>query len=258
MKKKPTIRQMIRQKVFHCGKQNRKSEFIEVDIFHYSDTTKRIRKAKEVLSPPKQQNLNDKNARRYLGLLIKSNFTENDYHQTLTYGDNKPATIEDAEKEVKKFLRRLKRRYEKADQKLKYIYITEFGKKGAVHHHVLLPGTISRDEVEECWPFGYANVRKIKLNERGMEQLVNYLQKDPAGKKRWKSSKRLIRPWVSTSDDKYSKRKIEKLATLPTDCEEVREYWERQFPDYILYECQHCFNQVTAQWSIYLKMRLRR
>ncbi len=255
MKRKPSIR----QKVYHCRKQNRKSDFIEVDIFHYTETSRRIRKAKEIVTPPKQQNLNDKNARRYFGLLVKSNFTENDIHQTLTYdSEHKPESIEAAEHEVAKYLRRLKRRYEKAGQKLKYIFVTEFGSRGKVHHHVLLPGTISREEIESCWTLGFANARKIQMNQRGMEQLVNYLQKAAAGKKRWKSSKGLIRPWVTVSDDKYSKRKIEKLAIMPPDCEAVQEYWERQFPDYILYECQHCFNQVTAQWSIYLKMRRRR
>jgi len=45
---------------------------------------------------------------------------------------------------------------------------------------------------------------------------------------------------------------------MPPDCEEVKTFWERKFPDYVLYECQNYFNKETARWSIYLKMRLRR
>ena len=91
MKNKP----FIRQKVIHCGKQNRKTEYIEVDIFPYQETGRRKRKRKETISPPKQQNLNDKNARRYLVQLIKSNFGNDDIHLVLTYRtDTEPKDIE--------------------------------------------------------------------------------------------------------------------------------------------------------------------
>ena len=143
---------------------------------------------------------------------------------------------------------------------MEYIFITEQGaKNGGIHHHILVKNVgIARDELELRWhKLGNANSKKIRENNNGIEQLANYLQKEPAGKKRWKNSKGLIRPWLSVSDDKYSRRKIDKLAKMPPDCEAVREHWERQFPGYVLYECQHYFNQVTAKWSIYLKMRLR-
>lgn len=259
MKQKP----FIRQKAYHCGPMNKKSEYIEVDVFEHIETTRRARKKKELLSPPKQQNLNDKNARRYFSLLVKSNYTAGDYIVLLTYEDD-PDTIEAAEHRVELFLRRLRTIYKKAGiEKVDYIFVTEIGKRGKkIHHHVLLKNVgVSRDAIEDCWTRkeqGFANCRKIQANEKGIEQLASYLQKEPAGKKRWKNSKGLVRPWLSVSDDKYSRRKIDKLAQMPSDCETVREHWERQFPGYMLYECQHYFNQVTAQWSIYLKMRLRR
>ena len=259
MKQKP----VIRQKTYHCGPINKKSEYIEVDVFEYTETTRRARRKRELLSPPKQQNLNDKNARRYFSLLVKSNYAAGDYIVLLTYEDN-PESIEAAEHRVELFLRRLRTIYKKAGiEKVDYIFVTEIGKRGKkIHHHVLLKNVgISRDVIEDCWTRkeqGFANCRKIQANEKGIEQLASYLQKEPAGKKRWKNSKGLVRPWLSVSDDKYSRRKIDKLAQMPPDCEAVRDHWERQFSGYVLYECQHAFNQVTAQWSIYLKMRLRR
>ena len=102
------------------------------------------------------------------------------------------------------------------------------------------------------------HARRLQENEKGIEQLANYLQKESAGKKRWKSSQGLVRPWVTTSDDKYSRRMIDKMANMPPDCEAVKTFWERKFSDYVLYECQNYFNKETARWSIYLKMRLRR
>ena len=256
MKQKP----FIRQKVIHCGKQNRKTDYIEVDIFPYTETDRRRRKRKENLSPPKQQNLNDKNARRYLGQLIKSNFEKDDLHLLLSYDrKNMPATIEEAEHYVQLYLRRLKTRYKKAGLKLQYVFVTEQGKRnGRIHHHVLIKRGIDRDEIEKCWKLGFADARRLQENERGIEQIANYLQKESAGKKRWKSSQGLIRPWVTTSDDKYSRRMIDKMANMPPDCEEVKTFWDRKFPDYVLYECQNYFNKETARWSIYLKMRLRR
>lgn len=258
MKQKP----FIRQKIYHCGKQNRKSKNIEVDIFEHVETTKRNKRKREKLTSPKQQNLNDKNARRYFALLVKSNFGDGDIYLTLTYdNETRPETIAEAEHEVKKYIDRLKTLYKKHGiKKVEYIFVTEQGaKNGGIHHHILLKNVgIARDELELKWhKLGNANSKKIRENNNGIEQLANYLQKEPAGKKRWKNSHDLIRPWLSVSDDKYSRRKIDKLAKMPPDCEAVREHWERQFPDYVLYECQHYFNQVTAKWSIYLKMRLR-
>lgn len=267
MKRKP----FIRQKVIHCGPQNQKSEFIEVDIYPYTEMSRqKARNKREVLTSPKIQNLNDRNARRYFGQLVKSNFTENDYHVVLTYHTKfRPDSIEAAEKEVANFLRRLKRKYQKAEKKFKYVFVTEFGKRGAIHHHVLLPNGISRDDIENTWTrpkrkgqpaesIGFANCRRIQMTGKGMEQLIGYLQKETQGKKRWKSSNHLIRPWASRSDGKYSRKQIDKMAQLPPDCDAVREYWERQFPKYKLYEVMNEFNTETARWSIYLKMRLRR
>ena len=258
MKRKESF---IRQKVIHCGKQNQKTEYIEVDIFPYTETDgKKKRKQKENVSPPKQKDLNDKNARRYMVQLIKSNFGDGDIHLVLTYRpDTEPKDIEAAEYQVQLFIRRLKTRYKKVGLKLQYLFITEQGsRKGKIHHHVLIKQGIDRDEIEKCWKLGFANARRIQENENGIEQLANYLQKETAGKKRWKSSQGLIRPWVTTSDDKYSRKIIDKMASLPPNCEDVRSFWERKFPDYVLHECQNVFNPETARWSIYLKMRLRR
>lgn len=261
MKSKP----FIRQKTHHCGPWNKKAKYIEVDIFEYTETSKRTRRRKEYLTPPKIQNLNDKNARRYFILLVKSNFSEGDIHLVLTYKKEKrPVTLEDGEHEVTKFLRRLKTIYKKAGiSKVEYIYVTEAGKNGTnVHHHVLLKNVgIDRDIIENCWTskgLGWADAKRIIESENGIENLAGYLQKDAAGKKRWKNSKGMVRPWLSVSDGKHSRRKIDKLAQLPPDCEAVKEFWEKQYPGYALYECQHYFNPVAAQWSIYLKMRLRR
>ncbi len=263
MKKRP----VVRQNTYHCGPKNKKANYLEIKVFEYLETLahRKARQKKENVTPPKQQNLNDKYAQWYFEMLVKSNYGKGDIYLTTTYEDEKqPATIEEAEHEVYLCLKRLRRLCKKNGQELKYIYVTEQGsKKGKFHHHILIKDVgLSRDEIEDTWSrkgLGQANSKRIQEDFlKGIEKLASYLSKEPSGKKRWKNSKNLVRPWLSTRDDKYTRRKLEKLATLPPDCEAVKEYWERQFPGYSLYECQHYFNQVTAQWSIYLKMKLRR
>lgn len=262
--------QTNRRKVIHCGKYGIKNEFIEIDVYPHDPARKQTnRKRKQQITAPSRQNLNDKNARRYFGQLVKSNFTENDIHLTLTYQKkHRPDNIEQAEKEVTNFLRRLKRKYQKAQAKFFYIFVTEFGTKGKVHHHVLLPSGIPREDIESTWTkkekgkpaeaIGYANTRRIQLINGTMEQLVSYLQKEAAGKKRWKSSNGLIRPWATIKDAAYTKRKLDKLAQLPQDCEDVKRFWEKEFPDYICYESVSRYNAETGRWSMYAKMRRRR
>jgi len=72
---------------------------MEVDIYPYTKDQqemnrrgKRARKQKE--SAPKQRNLNDKNARRYLTQLANTNFTQDDLHITATSSGNFAFTIE--------------------------------------------------------------------------------------------------------------------------------------------------------------------
>ena len=119
------MRSFIREKKIYCGKQYR-----EVDIFSYTDTQYRAsqrgtrsRKIKE--SEPKQKNLNDKNARRYFVQTANLNFGDDPgaLHVSATYsGKYLPPTVEEAEREVTNYLRRVQ--YQRKKQglpPLKYI-----------------------------------------------------------------------------------------------------------------------------------------
>ena len=252
---------MIRQKVINCG-SGRKSKFIEVDLFPYfGKPIKGGRGKKHVESCPKQKNLNNKNAKRYFNQLAKSNFNITDYHTSLTYSkENMPGSVEEAEKIVTNYFRRLKRlRAKKGLPPLKYLLVTEIGQRGKIHHHVIMNGGLSRDEVEDLWrKLGYANTDRLQFDAKGIEGLCNYLCKDPQGKRRWKQSKNLIKPWYRTpTDGKYSKQKIEQMAKLPQDSEEIKCFWEKQYRGYQLDESRAEFNTSIGQWSIYLKMSLK-
>ncbi len=267
----------IREKRIDCGKQ-----YQEVDIFPMTESAeshrrrkgKRNKKQKE--SEPKQKNLNDKNSKRYFIQLANLNFASDPkgLHVTVTYSDEfLPQTLKEAEKEVTNYLRRIKSARKKAGLPLlKYILVTEHS--GAdddhpvrVHHHIIMNGGLERDDVENLWrkprkkgekqgqKIGYANADRLQANEEGIAALCVYLSKHPNRKKRWTSSHNLERPVSSRNDTKYTKKQVEKWAKEPP----TKEFWEKKYkgwtPTSEEYGVTFEFNDVTAEWSIYLKLR---
>ena len=257
----------IREKKIYCG------DYLEVDIIPRSRTEvveKGKRHKKKKLSPPKQKNLNEKNARRYFIQLANTNFGKGDLQVHPTYSDDElPETIEDAEREVRNYLRRVdyKRKKEGLDP-LKYLLVTEYQTEGEgekpirIHHHIMMNAGLDRDTVEALWSrrkkkgekhkksIGFVNADRLQPDEYGLEAISRYLMKNPKGKKRWSSSKNLDRPEMRPNDHKYSKRQVEKLAKYP----EGRSFWEKKYPGYWLTEATPVYNDLTG-WSIYLKMR---
>lgn len=270
------MRSFMREKKIYCGDLYR-----EVDIFGYTTTQavytgrgKRSKKVKE--SEPKQKNLNDKNARRYLIQLGNLNFGDDPdaLHTTATYSaKNLPPTIEAAEREVSNYLRRVQYRREKEGlPPLKYILVTAYsvGKDGEkptrIHHHIIMNGGLDRDVIENLWrkrrrkgqkqgdKIGFCNADRLQADENGIAALCNYLAKQPGGKKRWSSSQNLQRPTSRANDGRYTRRQVEKIAKERPG----REFWEKKYPGWTLtdddYGVTYEHNPVTG-WSIYLKLR---
>ncbi|MDO4923359.1 MAG: hypothetical protein Q4E82_05010 [Peptococcaceae bacterium] len=256
----------IREKKTHCGKRH-----LEVDIYQLSDNhhRKKNRGKREKVSAPAQKNLNDKNARRYLRQLAKTNFDSGDLHVTCTYRNKfLPATMEEAEQEVTKYIRRLQYYCKKNGiGPLKYIIITEGQTKEEslirVHHHIIMSG-LDRDTVEELWRkpkkkgekvgerIGFCNADRLQIDDdAGIDALMNYLSKRPTGKKRWRSSQNLKAPEVTVADKKWSKRKLmEAAGTFDDD----RAFWAKKFPGWRMVHCKSAFNEISG-WVITLELR---
>ena len=185
------MRSFIREKKIYCGKQYR-----EVDIFSYTDTQYRAaqrgtrsKKIKE--SEPKQKNLNDKNARRYFIQTAILNFGDDPdaLHVTATYSTKYlPATIEEAEREVTNYLRRIQyQRKKEGLPPLKYMLVTAYTTKKnsekpvRIHHHIIMNGGLDRDAVEELWRkrkrkgqkkgdrIGYCNADRLQSSDDGID-----------------------------------------------------------------------------------------
>lgn len=265
-----------REKKTDCG------AYREADIIPRTDNAERAVKGKRgkkrKATEPKQKDLNDKNAKRYLVQLGNGNFGIGDLHVSCTYNaKNLPESVEEAERIVSNYLRRIAYRRNKLGlPPLKYILVTEykFAKDGEqikrIHHHIIMNGGLSRDDVEMMWtkerinwrkaekdpqykvsPLGYANADRLQLNENGIEALCKYITKDPQGKKRWSSSRNLERPVEQPpADHKYSRAQVERLAKSD-DC--GKEFFEKQFSGYTITEIKPEYYEETG-WHIYLKM----
>lgn len=255
------MRRGIREKTYYCQgtSESQKPDYIEIDLFPFMELKyKPSRSGKKKATTPKQKNLNDKKARRYFRLLAKSNFGRKDIHLTLSYAEeNKPATPEAGEKLLRNYLRRLKRLYKANNKELKYIYVTEVSSKGRVHHHLLINHGVDRDAVEKAWGLGWANSKRIQLEHGGIEALVCYLSKDPKGRKRYTSSRNLVKPLESVSDTKTSRKKFQQLTLWPEDCEDMQKHFEKEHPDYKIVSVEKYYNAVTCEWYIRAKMELR-
>ncbi|WP_235807472.1 SMI1/KNR4 family protein [Loigolactobacillus bifermentans] len=260
-----------RQKKIDCGDQYSEVDIIPRSLAAELNAKKGQRSKKRRVSEPKQKNLNDKNAKRYLLQLGNGNFGAGDLHVSCTYRDEfLPRTVAQAEKEARNFLRRLEyRRQKQGLPDLKYILVTECQQDDEgkyikrVHHHIVMNGGLDRDEVESIWSkrvkgqgkqsIGWINADRIQPNKNGVEALMRYISKDPKGKKRWSSSRNLKRPVSRNNDSLWTQHKVKQMAANRRDA------WlqlEKIYPRYQIAEVKFQHNELTG-WHVYLKMWLK-
>lgn len=266
------MRSFIREKVIHAGK-----DFLYPEVYPYTgiqqEAAKKRRAKRQKETEPKQKNLNDRRAKRYFLQLANGNFGAGDYAVHLTYSpENLPETEEEAQKVAKLYLDRVARRRKALGlPQLKYILITQVGRKTngthRIHHHILMNGGISRDELEDMWwkvkgtktreaiMYGYANVDRLKPGRTGISNMAGYMVRDTAGKKRWTQSQNLVKPWFQgVNDTKYSKRQMEKVGKMVPGSEEFIKFWERRYRGWELVDCEKEYIDQSG-WYFWLTMR---
>ena len=209
-------RTFIREKIYTCG------EYVDIDIYPVYQSPG-IRRSKSKPTSEVQALLNQKNAERKLVRLIHNNFTEDDVAITLTY-KSAPANVEEAQKLLSNFLRRVKRLRTKLGlEPLKYITVTEVGKRnGRIHHHCILSGGIDRDALEKCWGLGYANSQRLQFGENGVTGLAMYFIKDRQTYRRWNSSRNLVVPQPEVRDGAITMAEMDDME----DANENGTQWE--------------------------------
>lgn len=276
-----TRKTFIREKRVYCGE-----EYLEVDIVPVTNIPE-AGKEKKGKSSQAQKNLNDKRSKRRFVQIANTNFRADDLHISATYNEKHlPITLEEAERNVHNYLNKIKRRMKRVTgQDLKYMLVTEYTpeegenadpedkttKAVRIHHHIIINGGLSRDDLELMWSatrinwkkaqndpeyrknvdyLGFVNCDRLQPNENGIEGLVNYINKRKKGCKKWSTSMNLKKPKEKKNDHKYSFRKLRELAKTPED----KEVWRKQYKGYEPTKIDFQYNDYTG-WSVYLKMR---
>lgn len=271
----------IREKRIYCGE-----EYLEVDIVPVTNMPE-AGQEKKGKSSQAQKNLNDKRSKRRFVQIANTNFGADDLHISATYNEaHLPMTLEEAERNVHNYLDRVKRRMKRVTgQDLKYMLVTEYTpedeedadpedkttKAVRIHHHIIINGGLSRDDLELMWSatrinwkkaqndpeyrknvdyLGFVNCDRLQPNENGIEGLVNYINKRKKGCKKWSTSMNLKKPKEKKNDHKWSFRKLRELAKTPED----KEVWRNQYKGYEPTKIDFQYNEYTG-WSVYLKMR---
>lgn len=245
------MKSLYREKLYSCG------EYLDVDIYPvYEQPRARSRKSKYRETPDIQKKLNQRNAERKLARLLNTNFADKDVQFNLTYADSyAPETAEQAQKDVQNFLRRIKRlRKKKGLPELKYVFVTEQGKRSKrFHHHLVMNGGLTPEELARVWGKGYTMLRPLQFNDDGLVGLAKYLVKEPTLSKRWCSSKNLIQPQETKRDGQISSKSVNHIAEGFSD---VRSELEKRYEGFRLIDCDTYFSEYTGKYYLAVRMRM--
>ena len=166
----------------------------------------RVRAGRSKLTTAAQRALNYRTAQGRLEMLLAANFDKRDLFCTLTYRDDcLPVKLADAKKNIRVFLRLLRRERQRHGEDLKYVYVTE-GRHGdkRYHHHIVVNAT-SLDDLEmicSLWQYGdMIDVKRIEGRE--YIDVARYITKEgaedkPVGAQMWTRSRNLVLPRVES------------------------------------------------------------
>lgn len=183
-----------------------------------------------------QERANANREKREFIIKVNANFKEGDYHLVLDYtNSDRPQEIEAAKDDREHFMRRLRYIYKRAGVVLKYIIITEWGKKrGGLHHHLIINRDrgIDEDLIRRAWKKG--RVHFNPLDDKGdYTQLASYLVKNRVNWRKyggsgrqWTCSRNLARP---KTEKKIVKRDIYYDKPKPRPGYYISEYSESGF-----------------------------
>lgn len=215
------MRVRMREHIYYTG------NYAEVEVFPVIEKPK-SRRAKCQPTSEMQEIINQEHAERKLTRLVHTNFNNDDYSLHLTYSDgHEPESLDEVNRDIKNYLRRLRRKYKKAGVEFKYIYAVELSSRFHIHAF-LSQGAISREEIEDSWGKGTANADRLQFSNNGVADLSRYVQKQHLNYKRWQGSRNLVQP---VEREHFISKKV---AQEYSDSWNTQELIEKRFPDYFL------------------------
>lgn len=265
MEDEQTVQQLLKgksKKTVYATKEIRAGEQLEVEI--YPEFTKQQSgeiptEGMKEKQRKAQRNLNEKNSRKECERTINANFGDRDIWATFTYTDeDMPETMEQAERDMKNYIRRLNYQRKKAGlENARYVYVTECSEKGRFHHHIVLDGDMSMDTVEECWKLGRRNqVRRLNKDENGLTGMAKYITKEKKGKsqKKWRASKGLKKPDERVNHYKFRSKDVKEVIENHNCLKDKLLKWYGK-EGYVFTSQEIRYNEFNGRYYIYARMR---
>lgn len=157
------------------------------------------RAEKENKTKEAQEKINKKRREKKLTRLLNTNFQKNDYHIVLDYEKEKrPDNIDQMKNDIKQFLKKLRKEYKNINSELKYIHVPERGKRGALHHHLVI-NNIDPSVLTKIWNKGRVHINLLDATGQYKDlacYLLKYTDKEKLNSKAWNSSRNLKKPIV--------------------------------------------------------------
>ncbi len=249
---------MYRGRTFNRSRTNLCGDFMDGEVYPvFQPPGKRRSKCRPTRAI--QQKLNQRNAAKRLVRDIRMNFGEEDIflHLTCRPGEE-PESLEEAQRMVRNFLRRLKRLYKRQGVTLKYIYCIERGEKnGRFHCHTVLTGGVDRDAIEKAWGKGYANSERLQVEEDGLNALARYMVKGRIVYKTWVGSRNLTHPEPVVRDNAFTMDDVEEMREA-IEGRNAHRHFEALYPGFELIDAGCTQNEVNRGWYIWFEMRRKR
>lgn len=250
-----------RERMLYATKEIRSGDQLELEIYPEFTRKQACRIPTEAMrarNRKARQNLNERNSRKMCERVINANFTNQDIWATFTYDeDHLPTSMDEAVRNMQNYIRRLNsHRKKRGLPNVRYVYTTEVSEKGRYHHHIVMDGDMSMDEVESTWTKGSRNqVRRLSKDKDGLTGMAMYITKEKKGKarKKWTSSRGLKRPEESVNHYKFTKKDVQRAAVSP---DTIREKMDRLYgPEgYTFSRVQVRYNKVNGGLYVYARM----
>ena len=131
---------------------------VEVSKTYSARWGKRITRGLNINKTPESvKKYNDKMAERETIRVINANFCPGDIYLTLTYAKNKRPPPEEAKRQLQNYIKALRRKYKRLELIFKWFATTSYGKKGGIHHHLII-SKIDIQQLRGLWKYGGAHI----------------------------------------------------------------------------------------------------
>ncbi len=228
--------------------------YLDVQIYPvFTDSKpKGTRRKKAKPTSEVQQLLNEKYAKEKNIHLVNHNFTPVDLVIHPTYDDyNHPLSEDEAVRNMKNFLRRIKRAMEKEGKELKYFAVYEQSDKGRHHHHIIISGGLTYLQIRDLWGYGIVKISPLYFDEYGVTGLTQYITKETKGKKKISHSRNLKQPKERQRDGKLSQKQLRELHNHNCD---IKEVCKKLYPGYDLAKIEPYYNDVNGYYYTTLRL----